>query len=511
MKLLYETFLNSLNTCPHTCAIIQEHGRRYTYAQIGKAVSKLTSWLNHVITPRANPYVGVLAPVHAGSITSVLAILGAGGAYVPLDEYSPVSRLKLIIENTNMKVLFMDKRLRHLLEVAELQQIKQVVWLDYEGVDTSTLEGSADYTDNILFDDLAYVLHSSGSTGIPKGIMLTHRNAVTFVDWMQKEFKLTMRDVVMSRAPLKFDLSVFDIFNTFNAGATLACFDWLARRENKHKAYVDFMGEVGASILYTTPSTFMALVNQGDLNRITTLRTVMYAGEPFPVAQLKQLRAALPETGIANIYGPTETNIITCYWIKDESLLLPHIPLGKEVEDTEIRIVKEVSGGWVECEAGELGELWCRGGTVTLGYLKDDEKTRKHLVPSPFHTFPAWFWRTGDFGFRDTKGVLHYRGRRDHIVKVKGYRIELGEVEAAVAQCKGVTEFAVVFLETADGNKLVLFYTGSAEQSELELQLRRIIPVYMLPRHCIPKSGLPMTSSEKVDRVLLAEEAKQYV
>jgi acyl-coenzyme A synthetase/AMP-(fatty) acid ligase len=149
----------------------------------------------------------------------------------------------------------------------------------------------------------------------------------------------------------------------------------------------------------------------------------MYAGEPFPTPQLRKLQTAIPKTKIANIYGPTETNIITYYWVDNIPENNEPIPLGKVVDDTEIFVVSEDAKRI--CETGEMGELWCRGGTVTLGYLGMEEKTNEHLVQSPFHKYPVKFWRTGDFGYRDENGCLYYRGRKDHMIKVKDLELKL--------------------------------------------------------------------------------------
>jgi amino acid adenylation domain-containing protein len=366
---------------------------------------------------------------------------------------------------------------------------------------------------NQVCDDLAYILHSSGSTGVPKGIMLTHRNARTFVDWMQKEFKLESDDVIMSRAPFKFDLSVFDIFNTFAAGASLVCYDWDKEREGdaKHVDYVALMEQKKATILYTTPSTFITLMNRGGLREAhLKLREIMYAGEPFPTPLLRRLQEALPHTRIANIYGPTETNIITYYWVDELPDDDSPVPLGYVVEDTEIIVVNDKADRI--CEAGEVGELWCRGGTVTLGYLGLDDKTKASLVRSPFHVYPAYFWRTGDYGLRDKQGLLHYRGRKDHMVKVKGFRIELGEIESRLAKLPDLDEFVVVAVpDEKYGNRLYCYYVPLAmqaidDQTIIDF-LRSSVPEYMIPYHFIKRTVLPKTSSGKIDRVLLAEQA----
>ncbi|HEY5221328.1 MAG TPA: AMP-binding protein [Candidatus Paceibacterota bacterium] len=320
----------------------------------------------------------------------------------------------------------------------------------------------------------------------------------------------------MSRAPFKFDLSVFDIFNTFKAGATLLCFDWNKKREdqNKHVDYVALMGREKATILYTTPSTFITLMNRGGLSDSDLcLREVMYAGEPFPTPQLRNLQKALPGARIANIYGPTETNIITYYWVDKIPENDEPIPLGNVVEDTEILVVSEDSKRI--CEPGESGELWCRGGTVTLGYLGMEDSTKEHLVLSPFHKYPAVFWRTGDFGHRDTDGCLHYRGRKDHMIKVKGFRIEIGEVESAISATDGIDEFVVVAIpDDKYGNRLYCFYSVLdkvvlTEKSLTEF-LKTKLPDYMIPYKFFLKDTLPKTSSGKVDRVLLADQIKDH-
>jgi acyl-coenzyme A synthetase/AMP-(fatty) acid ligase len=250
-------------------------------------------------------------------------------------------------------------------------------------------------------------------------------------------------------------------------------------------------------------------MNRGNLGgKKLKLRTIMYAGEPFPVPQLRKLMEILPQVKVANIYGPTETNIITYYWINEIPDSMTSIPLGDVVEDTEIIVVSEDRKRI--CDPNECGELWCRGGTVTLGYLGMQEKTDEHFVQSPFHSYPVKFWRTGDYGYRDENCVLHYKGRRDHIIKVKGFRIELGEIECALAQFNGIGEFCVVAVpDEKYGNRLYCFYS-SLDDKHIEVEcliafLSEKIPSYMIPFKFFQHKGLPKTSTGKIDRVMLAE------
>lgn len=524
--LLHDVFYDSFLKYPHKVAILEEDGRKLTYTDI----NNLSNQFAHLyLSLKANdvkkaPFVGILSAVHAHSICSILGALKIGCAYVPLDDASPVERLNYILDNTQIDILVIDplflKKFEPLLKHPSL---KSIVLLDRD--ESKNMDSEKVYTFsqvlqqkksdlpqlNQVSDDLSYILHSSGSTGIPKGIMLTHRNARTFVDWMHKEFALTTDDVVMSRAPFKFDLSVFDIFNTFKAGARLVCFNWNRKRNDtdRHKDYVLLMEREKATILYTTPSTFISLMNRGAIESANlSLRSVMYAGEPFSVPQLKRLKSLLPKTRIANIYGPTETNIITYYWIDAISETMDAIPLGYVVDDTEIIVVSEDQKRL--CASHEVGELWCRGGTVTMGYLGMPEKTKENLVASPFHRYPCLFWRTGDFGFHDDEGLLHYRGRRDHMVKVKGYRIEIGEVEAAIAKFEGLDEFTVIAIPHPDwGHSLYCYFSRirgtSFSINEVLSFLKTKLPPYMLPLEFIEMTLLPKTSSGKIDRILLAE------
>lgn len=524
--LLHHDFHQCVKRQPLAPAIIFDGREVITYQEVNRRANVFCSAIKNTISTSASgqTFIGVLSNVNPGSIASLFGILKAGRAYVPIDTLYSNIQLDNMLRNTAMETLIADRRMldKYYIVLINSQLKSVIVFEDDNDLKVySVCDGELKLmTEEISFDpdclkiihqpsdSLAYILHTSGSTGTPKGIMLSHRNALTFVRWMQKEFALTSKDRVISRAPLKFDLSVFDIFNTLSRGAVLLCFDWDYDRQkgNKHKEYVRFLEKEKATVIYTTPSTLITLMEKGDLfNHSNDLHTIMYAGEPFPITKLKKLTELAPDIKIANIYGPTETNIITCHWVNHSDLENSSIPLGTEIDDTEIIIVSE--DGQRICQPGEIGEIWCRGGTVTLGYLNQPELTATCLVRSPFHPYPAFFWRTGDFAFRDAHGILYYKGRSDHIYKVNGYRIEIGEIEEAIANIPFVHEFCIVVRESQEKNIIVCHYSlvkdACFNLERAKGMLSHYFQSFKIPQEFIFHNELPKTSSGKIDRSLL--------
>jgi len=524
--LLHDALEGAFSARPHATAIDQE-GAHTTYAELAARARRLAACILALSSP-ADRFVGVSAAVTCDSIAAILGALWAGKAYVPLDVQSPPPRLGEIIADARLRVLLIDPlAYPDWRELARRGVASAIILLGAEApADAATLgpcvvswsevlgqpEASPARPHHpILADDLAYILYTSGSTGTPKGVMLTHRNACTFVDWMGREFSVGPDDRVAGRAPLNFDLSVFDIFNTLAAGATLLLKD---RRqaseagqssEHRHRGYVEMLRSARATLLYTTPSTFMALLDRGGLDARVPLRQIMYAGEPFPPALLRRLMLALPHTRVANIYGPTETNIVTCHHVESPPVGDTPVPIGREVDDTEIIVVGDDGQ---RCATGQPGELWVRGGTVCVGYFGKDELTRERLVDSPFHPYPARFWRTGDHGTRLDDGTLVYHGRIDNMVKVRGYRIELGDLEACLATHPGVAQGIVLPTPHATfGHELHAFVVPRegvrlAPDDVLGFLAERL-PQYMLPRAVAVTAEFPYTSTGKVDRQLI--------
>lgn len=538
--LIHQSFFHSAEKYPHFTAIIEESGLNISYKSLKNLASHFTECINNLPIDTTNsPGIGILSTVHHQSVAAVLGILNSGHAYIPLDEKSPQKRIQSIIKSTDINIVIADSDLieqhSYLIDCDQIETLvligkekkpsfisnnrKIINFFDFS---KNTKKNSCEMEMGKPFrkkDDLAYILHTSGSTGTPKGIMLSHRNAQTFIDWMQEKFNLTTEDKVISRAPLKFDLSVFDIFNTLSAGATLVCFDWNKSRSStqKHKDYVALLEREKATILYTTPSTLTTLKERGELGQNPNqLRSIMYAGEPFPIPKLQALRSQLPSTDFFNIYGPTETNIITYFHINqcdDQLNQWKSIPLGEPAEHTDILVVNEEEHRL--CEPDETGEFWCCSNTVCQGYLNQPMLTQTCISIDPFESAQGRYWKTGDFGFRDMQGLLHYRGRKDHLVKIKGYRVEIGEIESALATIDDIHEYCVVVNNKQQENEKSLhcYYStkNRAPKPDIDIisALSALLPFYMIPERFMHLDDLPKTPSGKIDRVYLSKKKQR--
>ncbi len=341
--------------------------------------------------------------------------------------------------------------------------------------------------------DLAYILYTSGSTGAPKGVMLTHANALSFVEWAARELGLTADDRLSSHAPFHFDLSVFDLYASAAAGATVFLVPEESTRFGASTA--EFVRGHAITVWYSVPSAIVQWVTQGgvDPSMLASLRHVVFAGEVFPTRYLRRLRALVPHARLWNWYGPTETNVCTYHVVTDEDLATDDaIPIGRPCDDYPTSVLDE-------------GELVVGGPAVTPGYWDDPAKSAAALFTGP--DGGRWY-RTGDLVVAGSDGEYRFLGRRDHQVKVRGYRVELGEVEAAIYAHEAVCEACVVTVEDERlGHDLVAFVAGDIAPLEVRRHVASRLPRYMVPSRVELSGELPKTHTGKIDRQLLAKRA----
>jgi amino acid adenylation domain-containing protein len=476
------------------------------------------------------------------ALVAIHAVLRIGAAYVPIDPTAPPRRVARVIEDSGASWVVTTADRAESLDKSVAGSAASPSLLIVGGVsDSSTalrteratqprvasweetlarFSGAAPVVAPVSADDIAYILYTSGSTGVPKGVTITHANARAFVDWTSREFALTSDDVLASHAPLHFDLSIFDLFAAAASGGCVALVpeSW----QGLGSALVRFIRDESVSVWYSVPSALrrIAAASNVDLLAGSRLRTVAFAGEEYPVRHLRDLVSVLPgDTVLYNLYGPTETNVCTYYRLCPEDLAIDApstVPIGRMcpyasgvLVDENGRLLPAAGSGPGASEI--TGELCVAGDSVMLGYWGDAAKTSR----STFRAAGIRYYRTGDIVRRRPDGLYTFIGRADGMVKVKGYRIELGEIEAALDSRPEVGE-AVCIVASAkdDAAMLVAFVTASDGSRPDALSLRRhcgqLLPRYMVPERIEVVPALQYTSTGKVDRrsmTRIAEDA----
>lgn len=496
---------------PHHLAVV-DGDRSLTYQELDEAANRLAHTLQAAGVGRG-ARVGLYLEKSLEAVIGIYGVLKTGAAYVSIDVKAPTSRSGYIIGNCGIEVLVSaTDRSGSWAELAEDTSLRTVVVMNGDADPEPGLEiiprGKVDIASSHAPEagaidlDLAYIIYTSGSTGAPKGVKLTHRNAMVFVDWTVAEYGIGHDDRLSSHAPFHFDLSILDLYAASKTGATLYLVPAMASvfpvQINK------FITKNRITVWYSVPSILSMLVQRGKLEEglFPDLRWLLFAGEVFPTKYLSHLMELLPHVRFSNLYGPTETNVCTFYNVDVRPD--PHggdIPIGKPIPNTDGYVVGD-DGSLVP--DGEVGELWIRSGTVMSGYWGDPDRTAERLVPNPFGgEIVDMVYKTGDLVRVDHNGDYVFLGRRDNQVKSRGYRIELGEIETAMYRFPGIVEFAVVAIpDDLITNRLVGFAAVKEGVSEGELlhHCKENVPPYMIPEKFEILEVLPKTSTGKINR-----------
>jgi amino acid adenylation domain-containing protein len=455
--------------------------------------------------------VGIYLRKSIDAVASIFGILKTGAAYVPVDPGAPAARNAYILNNCSVTAVIMEQRFeeRWRAESGPSATTPYLLLLEEVGggiflrnaLESEQQKDPALTTETVMPspDDLAYILYTSGSTGTPKGVMLSHRNAVSFVDWCSETFAPHAQDRVSSHAPFHFDLSILDIYLAMKHGATLILIDEEIGKAPARLA--PLMAEKKISIWYSTPSILSLLAQYGKMEQYdySALRTVLFAGEVFPVKHLRALKNLLPQPRYFNLYGPTETNVCTFYEIPAE---IPEertepFPIGQACSHLQTKVVDE-SGQ--EVPAGQEGELCVSGAGVMQGYWNLPEPTARAFLEDP--SGRRWY-KTGDIVVQ-RDGDYIFVGRRDRMVKKRGYRVELGEIEAGLYRHPAIKEAAAIALaDEENGVRIKTFLSCHEGKRPSLIELKRFcaehLPSYMVPDLFTFLETLPKTSTDKID------------
>jgi amino acid adenylation domain-containing protein len=488
---------------PRAVAIEELDGTTMTYGDLDNLSDRVRDELLRSGVRRGDR-VALCLPKTADAIAIVHGILKAGAAYVALDPHAPPARNALILEDCAPRLLFVDPDRESAL-LASAKHVPERIRLaggGGRGLEAALsarppVSSGASGFEPPRPDDLAYLFYTSGSSGRPKGVCLTHRNGTSFVEWASGVMAPTPEDRFSFHVPLHFDPSTSDLYVPVRHGATVVLIDGPTGRDPFT------LGELIArrrlTIWTSVTSVLVLLAQHGRLDRydLSALRLVQWGGEVFPVKHLRRLRELVPSARMYNLYGPTETNVCTFFQIP--ARILPErvepYPIGRPCAHLEARVT-DPDGA--EVEPGVDGELWISGSNVMRGYWNLPERTEAAFRD---HDGRRWY-RTGDI-VREVDGELVFLGRRDRMVKRHGYRIELGEIEVALQRNPEFTDSAVIARPEEDGTRIYAIYVTEDGRPLPAVALKAFametLPRYMVPDRFVHMPSIPRTSTGKTD------------
>lgn len=489
---ILEYLENTVRVCPDKTAFFDEE-RALSFRQLFDQARGIGSWLS-----REGFYGKPVVVFLKRSPRVVAAFLGAiyGGCYyVPLDEEMPRHRIDLILKTLEPGLLLCDEGTRYLAE-----------GLSWEGrlccyedaafgiIDEAALQGIRARQLDI---DPIYIVFTSGSTGIPKGVVGCHRAVIDYIENLCPVLKFDEDTVFGNQTPLYFDACLKEILPTLKYGASTCLIP--KQMFLFPVQLVEFLNARKINTLCWVVSALTMISSLRTFERVKPqhLRLVAFASEVFPIRQLNLWRRAVPEARFVNLYGPTEATGICCYYEVDREFSESEtLPAGRPFPNTGILLLDEKGQ---EPAPGEQGEICIRGTRLTLGYYADPERTAAAFCQNPRNpNCPERIYRTGDLGKFNERGELLFLGRRDQQIKHMGHRIELGEIETVSAMHPGVRQCCCLY--DAQKKRLILCYVGPAATGELAAHIKGKLPRYMIPNQLRKMAALPVTPNGKLDR-----------
>lgn len=462
-------------------------------------------------TGKAKVPVFVYLPKNVQMVEAFLGILYAGDFYTPTDVRFPFEKVKGIIDELRPEVIITDSNYINALidngvmkdRIINIDDIR-VLSNDYASKDRNDIDNvHGSITDTLYYSktidtDLAYILFTSGSTGVPKGVGITHRSIIDYIDWAKECFNVNVESRIGNQAPFYFDNSTLDIYLMISTGASLYIVP--EQYYSFPAKLMTYVLEKQINTIFWVPSVLINVANADILSKmqVDCLHTILFAGEIMPNKHLNYWRKYIPNALYANLYGPTEITVDCTYYIVDREFEDDEpLPIGKACPNTEVMIIDEDRK--LITEPNVKGELCVRGSSLAVGYWGNKEKTDAVFIQNPFNSlYDEKIYCTGDMVHYNSMGEIMYDGRKDYQIKHMGYRIELGEIETAVLGVDGIKEACVKY--DSLNKEIILYYVGDIDYALVRKELLKKIPKYMIPTVYNNIEKMPYNDSGKIDR-----------
>lgn len=494
-----EYLIESVKKYPDKTALVDEH-RKITFSELDQAARKVAYAIVNQCGNRTNRPIAVYMEKSVECIIAFLGIVYSGNYYSPLNFQMPVYRIKRVVDTLEPIAIIYNSKMPE-IEGENSISFKDAMLLD------GTKENAAGFH-KVIDSDPVYVLFTSGSTGEPKGVVISHRGVIDYTEWLHDKFHFDEKTVFGNQAPFYFDNSILDIYSTLKNGATMNIIP--ERLFSFSSSLLEYINENKINTLFWVPSALISVANSGVLSKVPLnyLERVLFCGEVMPNKQLNMWRSIYPDLLYANLYGPTEITDVCTYYIVDRDFEDDEsLPIGKECENTGILILNSEDQ---QAEIGETGELCVRGTCLSMGYYGNDTKTNEAFVQNPLnHKYRDIIYRTGDLVQYNEQGEIIFIGRKDYQIKHQGHRIELGEIETISSSMEEIERSCAVYDD--EKKKIILFCSlrmDNTHISEKEIYrwLKYRLPSYMLPAKICLLNDFPMNANGKIDRVKLKED-----
>lgn len=506
-----QTFADVATRYSDRAALRYPGGRTVTYGELDGLANRLAALFSRRGLQKRD-VVGIVHTKTPSCYAAMIAALKLGVTYVNLDDQNPRARMQHIFATARPKLIFAEGSFED-VESAASEVGAPFLNAAHPSVDRELRVPADTPADlrSVTGTDPAYIMYTSGSTGVPKGALMTHANVLNFARWCADRFDITPDDVLTNVNPMYFDNSVFDFYGGLLNGASIAPIE----RETLADPALALsqVEEARCTTWFSVPSLLIYLTTMRLLTaeRLKTVRQFVFGGEGYPKPELRKLFAVFgTRSRLVNVYGPTECTCICSAWDVTQADL-DHdgslVTLGPVAENFSALVLQD----GLPVAPGEVGELCLLGPQVGLGYARDPERTERSFVQNPVND--AWrelMYRTGDLVRLDSDGrKLHFVGRADNQVKHMGYRIELEEIEAALNRLHNVVQSAVVQKTVRGGIKILVAYVAADSDirvEDLRAGLERLLPSYMIPQRLDVRRTLPKNANGKVDRAALTAE-----
>ena len=498
-------YLENTAVCyPTKPAVVDEKGQ-YTFSELRALAISIAARIQNRLDAKRHQPIMVYLPKGKECVAAFMGIVYSGNIYTPTDVRFPFPKVQSIIDVLNPVLYISDRKNTQTLQNNGIANEHILI---YDDIETSDFDVKKTLSKTIDTDPV-YIFFTSGSTGIPKGVIINHRNIIDYIEWAVPACSINETTIIGNQSAFYFDISTQDIYSCIKTAATLVVIP--ERFFSFPIQVLKFIKEKNINYLYWVPSAFINVCSRDALYEvdISCVKQIIFGGEVMPVKYLKKWQKHIPGLQAMNVYGPTEATVnITAYQIDRDFGNDEILPLGMPCGNTDLIVIDDnndlVTNPFIK------GELCARGTCLSPGYWRNNTKTTEVFVQNPLHSnYHDIIYRTGDLVHYNGNGELVFDGRKDFQIKHLGYRIELGEIETAVSVIESVETVSADYDKTKQ--EIVLFYSGRIDEKELKVSLLKQLPKYMVPTKYVKLDSFPYNDNGKIDRKRLREKYMEKI